>query len=424
MRYQYPKDAVEALFRTSSAEVIQALFPIKVPRHLVYSMAEIAYHASFLTEEGRPTRFQLALLSRDRVFAGPGEIDEEMTILRLDSARQLSVKELLRLAPAVDFTTTLICVDAMMHIPGIANRELEIWGIVSPGTSSKRLTRLQSREAVHVPTCLTVSSTCPGHVQLGLNIRPLVILRAGRVSVLPRQPRKLPGPVMRLLHGAGLTTSANGNVVPNSELETKSVLSPELIQAKYVEVFCRLLMSLSDTHHGLTLLFVRSSSLPLHENVLSIKYAARCERLGRLLREFVLADTRLTPVASGDSPARRIDGLLSEALDAIAAVSAVDGALVVSDRLELIGFGAEIRANDTTLNHMHFSSGGSESKFSPRPLTDFGTRHRSAARFCRAVPDAVAFVVSQDGDRRLMTCVDEEVRVWTDLAWDRLWETV
>jgi len=79
MKHQYPKDAVDALFRSSSPEMRESLFPIKTPRYLVYQMAEIAYHASFLAEEGRPTRFQIGLLQRDRVFAGPGRVLDEMT---------------------------------------------------------------------------------------------------------------------------------------------------------------------------------------------------------------------------------------------------------------------------------------------------------------------------------------------------------
>ncbi|NJO50664.1 MAG: hypothetical protein HC840_15825 [Leptolyngbyaceae cyanobacterium RM2_2_4] len=39
-------------------------------------------------------------------------------------------------------------------------------------------------------------------------------------------------------------------------------------------------------------------------------------------------------------------------------------------------------------------------------MNQFGTRHRSAARFCGKVPGAVIFVVSQDGDIRLFVHMD------------------
>lgn len=416
MKYQYPKDAVETLFRTSSTDVIQRLFPLKVPRHLVRELAEIAYHSSFLAEEGRPTRFQLALLPRDIVPTGSLEAKDEMTVLRLQAEVPLSVKEILRLAPAADATTSLICVDAAMHVPGVANRGLDIWGIVSPGLSAKRLTRLQSNEAVHVPSCLIISSWAPGHIQLALNIRPLVVLRGGKVTVLPRKPKGLPGPIVQLLRSNDLSTS--------EVADTPLAADGESLHAKYVETFCRLLMALADTHHGATLLYVSTSAIPILDSILSIKYRVCNERLRKLLREIVISDGRSNTAASLINDPHRFDRLLSEALDVISATSAVDGALVLNDRLEVVGFGAEIQVNDVALDHMHFSSGQSDSRFSAKPLTDFGTRHRSAARFCKAVPGSVAFVVSQDGDRRLMTCVDGRVLVWTNLNWESLWETV
>lgn len=422
MKFKYPKDAVEALFRSSSPNVLEALFPIKVPRHLVYEMADIAYHASFLTEEGRPTRFQLALLSRDRVSTSPDDPSDEMTILGFEEPRPLSIQEILRLAPATDFTTTLICVDAMMHIPGVANRGLEIWGVVSPGTSARRLIRLQAESAVHVPKCLIVSSFSPGHVQLALNIRPLVVLRSGKVAVLPRHPRGLPGPVMRLLRSGSSLMAENTGVMSLGPMDD-SHSTYEVIHMKYVEVFCRMLMSLSETRHGLTMLFVNQASLPLIDRVLSIKYRTRSRRINLLLQK-IIAHRLRSDWMEPDEVSHKLDGQLSEALAVISAASAVDGALVISDQFEIVGFGAEILANDTAVETMHFSFGDSESKFAPRRLTDFGTRHRSAARFSRAMPDTITFVVSQDGDRKLMTCVDERVLVWNNLAWDRLWETI
>jgi hypothetical protein len=423
MTYKYPRDAVEALFRTSSLEIREALFPTKTPRHLVHQLAEIAYHASFLTEEGRPTRFQLALLSRDRVITGPGETDHEMTVLEFQETRPLTIVEILRLAPATDFTTTLICVDAMGYIPGIAHRGLEIWGVVSPGTGSMKLLRLQVDEAVHVPTCLVVSSTAPGHVQLALNIRPLVILRSGKVSIVPRAVHGLPRPILELLeHGISSLTrevigSDHGTMVGNVSLA-------QIVRNKYVEIFCKILMHLSETRHGLTLLFVTQAALVSANEILSIKYSTHCQRIGLLFRDYILEYLRSSPVAGDNAVLSRLDGLLSEALSAISAASAVDGALVISDRFDVMGFSAEIRANDVHVDNLYFSVGQAEGKYAPRPMTEFGTRHRSAARFSKALQGTMAFVISQDGDRRIMTTVNGNVVVWSNVVWDRIWESM
>ena len=45
----------------------------------------------------------------------------------------------------------------------------------------------------------------------------------------------------------------------------------------------------------------------------------------------------------------------------------------------------------------------------------FGTRHRSAMRFCWANRGAVAFVISQDGGVRAITKLNNKVVIWEDI---------
>jgi hypothetical protein len=46
------------------------------------------------------------------------------------------------------------------------------------------------------------------------------------------------------------------------------------------------------------------------------------------------------------------------------------------------------------------------------PVEDFGTRHRSAFRFCMAYPAGVAIVCSQDGGVRFVRSVDGQVELF------------
>ncbi len=55
----------------------------------------------------------------------------------------------------------------------------------------------------------------------------------------------------------------------------------------------------------------------------------------------------------------------------------------------------------------------------PRPESDlkrFGTRHLSAFQLCRAVPDCIVFVVSQDGHLRVFASDAEHVYLFDALA--------
>ena len=86
-------------------------------------------------------------------------------------------------------------------------------------------------------------------------------------------------------------------------------------------------------------------------------------------------------------------------IDAIAGLTAVDGAVVLTDRYEVLGFGAKImrrkgRAQVEQLRIVEPIEGGVAALAHPEQLG--GTRHLSAAQFVQDQRDAVALVASQD----------------------------
>ena len=91
---------------------------------------------------------------------------------------------------------------------------------------------------------------------------------------------------------------------------------------------------------------------------------------------------------------------LDKAIDAVAALTAVDGATVVTDRYEVLAFGAKIRPKDggSQIRQVIMTEpieGDTADRVDPGRLG--GTRHLSAAQFALDQIDAVALVASQDG---------------------------
>lgn len=102
--------------------------------------------------------------------------------------------------------------------------------------------------------------------------------------------------------------------------------------------------------------------------------------------------------------------------NALAQLTAVDGAVVIDYSLNLVAFGAKILCHSVPndILEVDFVSKASTVK----RLGDLGgTRHQSAARFVTEVDDSVAFVCSQDGPVSLMTRGLEtgSIRVWRRL---------
>ena len=82
----------------------------------------------------------------------------------------------------------------------------------------------------------------------------------------------------------------------------------------------------------------------------------------------------------------------------IASLAGIDGAIVMTRDLDVLGFGAKIAVrSDMPEGIAIYRAEPAEQPLSVVPLESIGgTRHQSAARFIHAHRDAVALVMSQD----------------------------
>lgn len=157
------------------------------------------------------------------------------------------------------------------------------------------------------------------------------------------------------------------------------------------DVLLRLAVSMRGHKRGGTLLVVPASTEAWRESIVRpIAYAAEPP-----FRE--LADLASPGAGAGELK----DPLaLGRVVDAIAGLTAVDGATLISDRFELLAFGVKIGRPDGRLRVERVFvtepiEGGTPSVMSPLQLG--GTRHISAAQFAQDQRDAFALVASQDG---------------------------
>src|SRR5947209_11571586 len=159
-----------------------------------------------------------------------------------------------------------------------------------------------------------------------------------------------------------------------------------------VNVLVQLAASMRAHGHGGTLLVVPTGTSQWRESIvhpLIYSVAASSSQLGDLLRK-------------GSSPANENEwqASLSNAVETVAGLTAVDGATVVSDEYEVLAFGAKIkRASGTEqVEQMVLTEPvvGNAAVIVP-PVQHGGTRHLSAAQFIHDQRDSLALVASQDG---------------------------
>jgi 2-phospho-L-lactate guanylyltransferase (CobY/MobA/RfbA family) len=91
---------------------------------------------------------------------------------------------------------------------------------------------------------------------------------------------------------------------------------------------------------------------------------------------------------------------LIDVVEAVAGLTAVDGATVISDQYELLAFGAKIGRRDggAQVEQVIVTETVVDSAAAVvHPVQLGGTRHLSAAQFVQDQRDSVALVASQDG---------------------------
>jgi hypothetical protein len=312
----------------------------------IEALIDAAFWASLRREEGYIPKISLAYLP-------PEQSTLPMLFRR---GLTLAAGALARLAPAVER-------------PGV---HLGVWhdgdGLFGWGTT-------RALPAV----CFVVEVVAPGLVvvkhprreESGKYIN-VAVLEGDQIKVLDQRMSSLPD-------YPALVTSLLG-------------FDPFVSGAGSVNVLVRLAVSMRAHRRGGSLLVVPAATDPWRESIVHpIPYsvAPPYSELADLVRD--------DPV---EKRPRRWQEALGDAVEAIAGLTAIDGATVITDRYELLAFGAKIARREGFAQVVKISvrepiEGGDASIVDPAELG--GTRHLSAAQFVQDQQDAVALVASQDG---------------------------
>jgi hypothetical protein len=164
--------------------------------------------------------------------------------------------------------------------------------------------------------------------------------------------------------------------------------------ADSVNVLVQLAVSMRSHGHGGSLLVVPSGTNEWRESIVDpIVYSVSpaYSKLATLIKD--------RPREEGEAE-RTWVASLSNGVETVAGLTAVDGATVMSDAYDVLAFGAKIRRGDgrSQVEQIVMTEPvvGNEPVVAP-PVQHGGTRHLSAAQFIHDQRDAIALVASQDG---------------------------
>ena len=311
----------------------------------IEALVDAAFWASLQREEGYAPEISLAFLPPERA-ARP---------LRLAAPLPLGPRALARLAPAVERPG--------IHLGVSRERgELVVWGTTRT-----------------IPSfCLVIEVLGPGLM--------VVKHRTREDSAKFQNVAVFEGEQVKVLSPQSVDVSDHPDVL-------KSLIAPEPAACPDdpVDVLLRLAVSMRAHKRGGTLLVVPAGTDAWRESIVHpIEYAVQpaFTELADLVRE-----------AAAGGPAQG-QGALGRAVDAVAGLTAVDGATLITDRYEVLAFGVKIGRPDgrPRVERVVLTEpieGGAASVVAPVELG--GTRHSSAAQFAHDQQGAVALAASQDG---------------------------
>jgi hypothetical protein len=356
-------------------------------------LLEIAYLSAALQEEGRYPQFNILTVplvdSAKRRYLGD--------VWEFDNVRPLSVEEVRRLAPAIDFKKSGILAkwdSARWYISGLADF----------GTSWNRA---KSGFQYHYqsPECLFVQVDRPGRMKVYQTRYLLAALVDGQ---LERHK------------GLEIITALGASAHNGLKKMWREISHPKLEQPREYHdfvftalwnVFAALANSISEGAHGGAIVIVPKVGASFDKQV-RVKYRLRSSALRDSFISYMTARNHFIDIVikieSGDVSLEgecaiaelalsERQSRLVEATRLVARLSGCDGAIVLSDDLYLLGFGAEILSDLNSNIKIRDVRDEIRGVYKPLNIEQFGQRHRSAIKLVSKQLRYVVIAISQDG---------------------------
>lgn len=379
-------------------------------RRALMEVLSSCFQASLTHEEGRPVRFRLVLGSVGDVTSRASE--DQFLPLTLERPRELTPDNLRRLSPATPFHSSLIGADGQ-------GSSWSIWGLVHSGAE-------------------WLAPSWGGRDRhLALGLPEVHVTGAGRLGVYA-------GPELVATLERGVIEATTTDVFTSGWLsalfrETRRRFATEhaaltraddaLVRWISQHMVRRAVFLIRQAGNGGMLLFAEPEFLiecaraklpPLRSKYRLTEGPAR-QRYRTLMERLIRELERNAPEGVADlerflgtetPEVTRAEQAIFELSRLIAGLAAVDGAVLLSKRFDLMGFGAEVSGElpypDTVFQALDVDG----ERRAPEAANSVGTRHRAAYRFVTAHPSGLAVVVSHDGVVRFVANHGGDVVYW------------
>jgi hypothetical protein len=397
---------------------------------IMIDLFETMYYSSLKTEESEPVTFHVAFLDPAQPDPKPPRIPvkDRWSYVPFSAPIQFSVSNLVKIAKSSDLRTSSFVVWPDK------DGTLFIWGLVD---QQNRFHKFLNRSA-------EIEPERPGLFQASVEgIGVLVVymrydkVAELRINELIRNSLDLfrESPVRDLLSPgiARYLEAVRGNIP--DDLYPDNTQMDEFHTQQWLSVLCRILLRIQNIKNGGAILITPG----INSDDLNVKYRINYGRLQtsletnavtRIKADYLekhllgLSESKQHDIPSGQffqlrrfekdlrANKNEIDGVIWF----IALLTRVDGLVVMDHNLTVRGYGVEITTSrEPSKVFIAGDRMATPAKLRPASYNHFGTRHRSMMRYCYQNPGSIGFVVSQDGEVRVITKMGDSLVIWENI---------
>ncbi|GAB0056632.1 hypothetical protein SIID45300_00940 [Candidatus Magnetaquicoccaceae bacterium FCR-1] len=371
----------------------------------VRTIMEMVFLAGLKRNEDRPVRVGVSL-TNPALLPDKGRAGESI-VLRMSPRQPMTVDTLVKLAPAFDPDTTVLAVWGSEEEPA----ELEIWSAIF--TTHRGRNRFDA---------LPLEQPSP-------NSLAIITKRTGSLSIYQGDEliaRFKSGRFLEPVHNhftSGLMGWRFLEVVKRHPEFQKLGMKYWHTYRDFIDY---LLMETDRRGHGGIIVWLPSDYIdpeshciiPKHnltespDGATLIGELCDVEHQQELFRKDAAENSSLATICIIGETVLECKRKVIEHAEMLAQMTCVDGALIISDRLRPLSFGAFLSAPIWQERIIYWKNNKAQHLDRDELFSRYGTRHNATVNFVGHYPGSAAFVISQDGPISGLTKKDDHVIHW------------
>lgn len=346
----------------------------------ISALVNAAFYASLKCEEGRNVSFSLVLTDTiNWHIEGQAKIPQKR--IEFEQARELRVDNIVKLAGAFLSSESAL----MVRKNNSFSSSYEIWGVMYFNRIKSEFTELNiSHGSLNYsrPTCFMINVYNEGSFTISCadsKVGQLVDGEFVRVAPLP-------------FLGGGMTPFME-------KFYDTSTINNCNADAHYFRLFSELLKEASLMNHGGLIIIVNATD-DNYKDFCEFKYSFKVNHIN--VKDMFSKYTHTMAVdRTQNFNMNRVywGNELQKRLKRIARLANIDGALIIDNNLNVISFGTVLKGK-TWEGKILVGNDGFNNNGQAYDISKHGTKHKSALNFVGSCPNAIAFVLSEDGPIR------------------------